>query len=58
MAEKGVLRNDPWRELTRSKGNQQVELGEVMRVLAVQGRDSSAMKKALLSKVSRLTRGQ
>jgi hypothetical protein len=57
MAEKTVLRNDPWKKLATRKGVRQIGLEGVLSGLAVDGGSAQALKKALLARVTRLTRG-
>jgi len=58
MAQKGVLQRDPWKELAARKGNRQVELGEILSCLSVEQRTGETLKKALVQRVTRLTRAQ
>jgi len=58
MAQKVVLRRDPWKELAARKDNRQVDLGEVLLVLSVKPRAGETLKKALAQRVNRLARAE
>jgi hypothetical protein len=58
MAQKSFHYQDPWKELAARKETRQVELEEVLAGLAVEARTAKELKKALLDRVSRLTRRQ
>lgn len=57
MAEKVIVQGDPWEKLAARKGVRQLRLGEVLPLLSVDSRSAQALKKALLARVTRITRG-
>lgn len=56
MAAKKGSRQDPWNDLASRKGNQQVGLEEVLPNLAVASHTAQALKKALVKRVTKITR--
>lgn len=56
MAQKSKAFRDPWREMSREQENDQVELDEVLRRFHVEDGSAQALKKALLARVTQLTR--
>ncbi len=56
MPQQNVEYRDPWKDLARRKGTRQVELDKVLSVLSVESRKAQELKKALLDRVSELSR--
>ena len=58
MAQKTKPVRDPWKELTREQENDQVELDEVLLHFHIEDGSAQALKKALIARVSQLTRSR
>ncbi len=58
MAQKNKTVRDPWREMTREQENDQVELDEILRRFHVEDGSAQALKKALIARVTQLTRSR
>jgi len=56
MAQKGRPNRDPWKEMSRHRENNQVDLDEVLVRFSIEDRNAQALKKALLARMSELAR--
>jgi hypothetical protein len=54
MARKSKSTYDPWKEMSRNRGNDQVELDEVLVQFEMGNRGARALKKALVARMAEL----
>jgi len=58
MAHKAKPVRDPWKEMSHEQENDQVELDEVLLRFHIEDGSAQALKKALIARLSQLTRSR
>jgi hypothetical protein len=56
MAQKSKSAHDPWKEMSRHRENNQVNLDEVLVRFSVEDGSARALKKALIARMAELAR--